>query len=205
MAQLRLVVADDNPHYLNAVVLFLRQDFEIVATASDGWSALGLVRRWKPDVVVLDFYMLGASGLEVTKELVKESEGPPVVICSAETDPETVESALLAGAIGYVFKEWAVEDLALAVQAAHEGLSFVSSKSGGGSAAETFYKRLGWRARELRKRAGYSLADMAAFGFSARDWRQIESGQPIAVAMLLQVCEVFKIKLAELLRPKDGA
>lgn len=129
MARLRLVVADDNPDFLNAVVPFLRQEFKIVATAADGRSALDLVRRWKPDVVVLDLYMPGASGIEVTKELVKDPGGPPVVICSAETAPKTLASALMAGAIGYVFKEWAVEDLVLAVQLAHQGLSFVSSKS----------------------------------------------------------------------------
>ena len=205
MAQLRLVVADDNPHYLNAVVPLLRQEFEIVATAADGKSALDLVRRCKPDVLVLDLNMPSVSGIEVTRELVKNPEGPSVVICSAETDPKTVESALMAGAISYVFKECAVEDLALAVQLAHQGLSFVSSKSGGGSGAEEFYKQLGRRVREFRKRAGHNQADMVAFGFSARAWQQIEAGQPIAVAMLLRVCKVFKIKLDDLLRSKDAS
>ena len=204
MAQLRLVVADDNPHYLNAVVPLLRQEFEIAATAVDGRSALDLVRQWKPDVLVLDLHMPGVSGIEVTRDLVKNSEGPPVVICSAETDPKAVKSALMAGAIGYVCKEHAVEDLALAVQLAHQGLSFVSNLSGGCSAAEEFYERLGQRVRELRKRAGYSQADIVAFGFSARDWQQIEAGQPIALAMLLRVCEMFNIKLVDLLHPKGG-
>lgn len=205
MAQLRLVVADDNPQFLKTIVSCLRGEFEIVATAADGRSARDLVRRWRPDVVVLDLYLLGASGIEVAKELAKDPEGPPVVICSAETDADIVESALMAGATGYVFKAWIVEDLALAVHLAHQGLSFVSSKSRKGSAAEKFYKQLGRRVRELRKQAGYTQAEMVAFGFSARDWRQIEAGQPIAVAMLLQICRVFKIKPAELLRPKIGS
>jgi DNA-binding NarL/FixJ family response regulator len=67
------------------------------------------------------------NGLETTKELRKMPSPPAVVICSVETDPEIVEAARNAGAIGYVFKKNMVRDLVEAVKAAARGEPFASS------------------------------------------------------------------------------
>jgi DNA-binding NarL/FixJ family response regulator len=201
MVQLRLVVADDNPQSLKRLVSLLQVEFEIVATATDGKSALDLVRQWKPDVVVLDLIMPQLNGIEVTRELAKHRQGPPVVICSAETGSEGVEAALGAGAIAYVFKALIEEDLALAVQWAHQGRSFVSGKSTAREAdLAKFFKELGRRIRELRQKAGYTQGQMASFGFYVRHWQQIEAGRPTSLTTILRICEVFKIKPEDLLR-----
>ena len=66
-----------------------------------------------------------------------------------------------------------------------------------------FFKALGQRVRELRKRRGHSQEDMTAFGFSARHWQQIEGGRPITVKTLLKTCDAFKVRIAALLRGTD--
>jgi len=123
---LRVVVADDNAEFLQKAISALGTEFEVVATAADGQSALECVRHWRPDVVVLDLGMPVLNGIDVTKELMKHQPSPAVVICSIESDPEIVEAARQAGALGYVFKARIGQDLVGAVKAAAGGQSFVS-------------------------------------------------------------------------------
>jgi DNA-binding NarL/FixJ family response regulator len=67
------------------------------------------------------------NGIEVTRELRKLGSSPVVVICSVDTDPEIIETALQAGALGYVSKMLLTNDLVRAVKLAARGESFVSS------------------------------------------------------------------------------
>lgn len=74
------------------------------------------------------------------------------------------------------------------------------SESASGSAhAAIFFKTLGRRLRELRKNAGYTLGEMASFGFSVRHWQQIEAGRPITVTTMPGISEVLEIKLEDVL------
>jgi transcriptional regulator with XRE-family HTH domain len=67
-----------------------------------------------------------------------------------------------------------------------------------------FFRALGQRVRQLRKKRGYSQEDMISFGFSARHWQQVEAGRPITVSTLLRICEVFQIAMAKLVRGLDA-
>ena len=118
LSKLRIIVADDNPAFLRGVTSLLAAEFDVVATATDGNSALDLIRRYVPDLAVLDLSMPGLNGIEVMQELAKSSQDPPIVICSVETDPEVVEAARQAGAVAYVFKTRIEKDLILAVKSA---------------------------------------------------------------------------------------
>jgi DNA-binding NarL/FixJ family response regulator len=107
--------------------LLLAADFDVVATASDGKSALEFIRQNEPDVVIIDLQMPLLNGIEITKYLAEHPPGPPVVICSVETDPEIVDTALRAGALAYVFKSRIEKDLVLAVKSAVQGKPFTSA------------------------------------------------------------------------------
>jgi transcriptional regulator with XRE-family HTH domain len=63
-----------------------------------------------------------------------------------------------------------------------------------------FFRALGKRVRELRKRKRWSQEDMISHGFSARHWQQIESGRPITVKTLLRISDVFDVPLVRLIR-----
>jgi CheY-like chemotaxis protein len=123
--RLRLVVADDNSAFLEKLVAILAVQFDVVATAADGQSALALIRQHKPDVAVLDLNMPVLDGMEVTRELAKDPQSPPVVICSVETDPEIIRAAREAGAMAYVTKVQIPRHLIEAVKSAAK-LYFVS-------------------------------------------------------------------------------
>jgi DNA-binding NarL/FixJ family response regulator len=116
MQRPRLLVADDHPAFLKKLVSLLTTKFDVVATAADGNSALDLIRRYVPDLAVLDLDMPGLNGIEVTRELAKSSKDPPVLICSVTTDADVVDAARQAGALAYVFKTRIEQDLILAVK-----------------------------------------------------------------------------------------
>jgi transcriptional regulator with XRE-family HTH domain len=66
-----------------------------------------------------------------------------------------------------------------------------------------FFKALGQRVKELRRRRGYSQEDMIAFGFSARHWQQIEAGRPITMTTLLRICDALKVRIAVIVQDTD--
>lgn len=80
-------------------------DFEI-AEAGDGMEALAWCRAAMPDAILLDWNMPVMNGLEFLQQLRREpgGEGPKVVFCTMESDPERIRQALDAGAIEYIMK-----------------------------------------------------------------------------------------------------
>lgn len=69
---------------------------------------------------------------------------------------------------------------------------------------EQFFRSLGVRVRELRKKHGYSQEDMLSFGFSTRHWQQVEAGRAITVTTLLRICEVFELPMSKLVQGLDN-
>lgn len=69
---------------------------------------------------------------------------------------------------------------------------------------EKFFKSLGKKVRDLRKKRGFSQEDMIFHGFSARHWQQIEAGRPITMTTLLRICEVFEVPMANVVRGLDA-
>lgn len=123
----RIIVADDNAKVLLTLVSALSTDFDVVATATDGRSALTHIERLQPCVAVLDLNMPELSGIEVAREIVRLRLTCVVVICSVESDPELISAAQLAGALGYVLKRQMNKDLVLAVRRAASGEIFISN------------------------------------------------------------------------------
>jgi transcriptional regulator with XRE-family HTH domain len=69
---------------------------------------------------------------------------------------------------------------------------------------DKFFRALGAKVRDLRKKRGYTQEDMISCGFSARHWQQIEVGRPITVTTLLRICEVFEVSMEKLVRGLDA-
>ena len=124
MAKVRIIVADDNPAFLQKLVSLLSAEFDVVATAADGESAIRVIRSHEPELAVLDLEMPLLNGIQVTQQLGKNNTR--AVICSVEMDPEIVEAARQAGALAYVFKLQIERDLMLALKSALDGKFFVS-------------------------------------------------------------------------------
>lgn len=124
--KLRILIADDNRKALLALVAALSLEFDVVATANNGRSALEQIQQLQPSVAVLDLNMPELNGIEVTREIVRQQLSCAVVICSVAKAPELIEAALAAGALGYVYKRRLHQDLAVAIKHAAQGKSFKS-------------------------------------------------------------------------------
>lgn len=123
----RVVIVDDHCGVVNEIAALLRAEFDVVATASDGVSALDCIRRLVPDVVLLDLYMPGLNGLDVVNALKTISVCTVAVIMSGHEDPELSKAAIEAGAMAFVTKSRLMRDLIPALRAAVQGSVFVSS------------------------------------------------------------------------------
>src|SRR5919197_3479694 len=124
---IRVVLVDDHPIVLQGLQhLFERQsDFEVVSCCHDGAAALDAVRTERPDVVVLDLRMPGASGLDVLREISNERLPCRTVLLTAAITEEQVLEAKKLGAAGLVFKESQPDALVSCVRRVHPGEQWI--------------------------------------------------------------------------------
>ena len=137
-APIRIVLADDHAVVRTGLRLLLdgEDGFEVVAEAGDVEGAVRTVLGYKPDVLVLDLNMPGReSSLEALPEVHKVSPGTRVVILTMQEDPQFARQALSSGALAYVLKEAADDELVEAVRRAAAGDTYLNPRLGAALAA----------------------------------------------------------------------
>ena len=110
------------------MILEPQVDIEVVGEASCGESGLPMIRKLKPDVVVCDLHMPGASGLDVTERLVKGQVGPRVIIVSVQVDGPMPQRLLDAGAAGYLGKNCESTELLRAIREVARGKRYLGGE-----------------------------------------------------------------------------
>ena len=133
---IRVVVADDHPAVRSGLVALLGSapDITVVAEAADGDAALAAAREHRPDVVLTDVRMPGATGIEITPHL-RETGANVLVISGFDLD-DFVLGALAAGADGYLVKTEEPQRILAAVRDVHRGdavLSAAATRAGVGA------------------------------------------------------------------------
>jgi DNA-binding NarL/FixJ family response regulator len=124
---LRVMLVDDHDLFRTGLRNLLEeQGVQIVAEASDGASALSLVRELTPDVVVMDLNMPGMNGIEATREIVRAAPLTRVVVLTISDQDGDVMDAILAGACGYLLKDSSIQDLMQGIRAASVGEALIS-------------------------------------------------------------------------------
>jgi len=109
----RVVLVDDQTLVRRGIrsLLELSGDIGIVAEAADGEEALAVIRRERPDAVLLDVRMPRRSGVEVLQELQRTGELPPTILLTTFDDDEALIEGVKAGARGYLLKDVSLEQL----------------------------------------------------------------------------------------------
>jgi two-component system, NarL family, response regulator NreC len=135
---IRIVLADDHAVVRSGLRLLLdgESGFEVVAEAGDLDSARRYVRGHCPDVLVLDLNMPGGSSLDAIPDIRAESPTTQIVVLTMQQEPAFARQALGSGALGYVLKEAADEELVEAVHRAAAGQSFLNPRLGARLASE---------------------------------------------------------------------
>ena len=119
----RIVIADDHPLFRSALRTLLEdsEEVEVVAEATDGKETLGLSRRLRPDLVLMDVIMPKMDGVAATRAIKAELPRTVVLVMTASEDSEHLLSALRVGAGGYILKSADPELITEAVRKALEG------------------------------------------------------------------------------------
>lgn len=107
---------DDDVKIVELVALYLKRDGYRVLTAHDGIAALNIARESHPDLIVLDLMLPGLPGLDVCRELRRES-GVPIIMLTARTTEQDRLIGLDSGADDYVTKPFSPRELAARVRA----------------------------------------------------------------------------------------
>ena len=116
---IRVVLVDDQQLVREGLRRILHADdgFEIVGECSDGDEVEETVARVHPDLVVLDVRMKRVDGVEATRRLRADPDGPPVLVLTTFDDDDVLAGALRAGASGFQLKDAPGEDLVRAARA----------------------------------------------------------------------------------------
>ena len=104
-------------------------DMEVIAEAADGKETVRLVRETAPDVAVVDISMPGLDGLEVVSQLRGVCPGLPILILTMHEEGQYVVRAIQAGAMGYMTKQSAPEQLLKAIRKIHEGSRYLTDEA----------------------------------------------------------------------------
>lgn len=127
--RLRVVVADDHELMRDGVRAVLQRipGIQVVGEASSGRMALERCAALRPDVLLLDLSMPDVDGFELLKQVRQNLPFLRPVILSMHSSAEDVRRALDLGAVGYVVKDSASEELELALRAINRGALYLSS------------------------------------------------------------------------------
>jgi two-component system response regulator NreC len=134
----RIVLADDHAVVRAGLRLLLDSEpgFEVVAEAGDVDAARRYVRGHHPAVLVLDLNMPGGSSLEAIPVIREESPDTQIVVLTMQEEPAFARHALGSGALGYVLKEAADDELVQAVRRAAAGETYMNPRLGARLASE---------------------------------------------------------------------
>jgi DNA-binding NarL/FixJ family response regulator len=124
----KVLLVDDHPLLREHLAALIEQepDLEVCGEAEDGPTALSLVSRHEPDLVILDVSLKRSSGFDLLKDLKELQPEAAVLVLSMHHETLYAERALRAGAMGYVTKEEAPANVLVAVRRVLAGQRYVS-------------------------------------------------------------------------------
>ncbi len=185
-----VLLVDDHPVVIEGLrqVLATAGDIDVTGEAHDAARALERARALRPDVILLDLRMPGASGVQATRRLREQATSSAVIILTSYGDQAYVRQALEAGANGYLLKSTPPERLIAAIRAAARGHRQLSPELLDGLLAE-----FGGLAREqTRRETDLSPEDLeilrrAGEGATNREIGQSLGRTEVAVKKRLQI------------------
>lgn len=121
--RIRILIVDDHSVVRSGLGAFLQvfDDFELVGEASNGKEAIEACSSKQPDVVLMDLVMPEMDGAQATKAIRERFPDIQVIVLTSFKEDNLIESALQAGAIGYLLKNVSADELAAAIRSAHIG------------------------------------------------------------------------------------
>jgi DNA-binding NarL/FixJ family response regulator len=125
-----VILADDHPVVRDGLCFLLnaQQDIKVIGTADNGHEAVQLATKLNPNVAVMDIAMPLLNGIEATQQITSTCPHTRVMVLSIHFTSVHIQRALQAGAMGYLLKESAGEEVVEAIRTVHEGRRYLSRK-----------------------------------------------------------------------------
>ena len=122
---IQLLIADDHPIVRKGLRALMEDqpDIQVIAEAADGQEAVERARQFKPDVILLDLMMPGKDGLYAIGEIKRELPDARILVLTSYFEDDQVFPAIKAGALGYLLKDSAPQELLQAIRDIARGQS----------------------------------------------------------------------------------
>lgn len=127
---IRILLADDHKMMREGLraLLLNQSDMEIVGEAEDGESTVRLAGELAPDVVLMDVEMPGCNGINAARRILSAQESARIVALSIHSEAQFVTGMLAAGALAYLLKDCAFDELTRAIRGVMSGKIYLSAK-----------------------------------------------------------------------------
>lgn len=127
----KILLADDHGIIREGLRLLLDQqkDMEVIGEASNGMEAVELVKKLKPDVIVMDVSMPQLNGINAAKEIIDENPKIRILALSAHANKTFITDMLRAGVSGYILKDGMADELINAVRTIRDNQQYLSPKA----------------------------------------------------------------------------
>jgi len=128
-SMIRVSIVDDHELVRTGIIRILGDvsDIEVVAEASSGEEAVQMVKTHRPDVVLMDVNMPGIGGIEATRKLTQIYPDLKVIVVTIHVDDPFPSRMLQAGAVGYLTKGCAVDEMVNAIREVYSGRRYISA------------------------------------------------------------------------------
>jgi DNA-binding NarL/FixJ family response regulator len=126
VSRVRVLLADDHRMVAEGLKSLLTPEFDFLGLVEDGRAMVEATRALRPDVIVADISMPYLNGIEALQEIEKFDPDVRVIFLTMHRDVVYARRAIEAGAIGYVLKDAASEELVRAVREAAEGRTYIT-------------------------------------------------------------------------------
>lgn len=128
MNKITILLADDHMIVREGFrkMLDMENDIQVVGEAQDGRDAVALVKKLRPNLVLMDIAMPQLNGLEATRQILKLFPNTRILMLSAYSDDAYVQNAMESGAAGFLLKQTSAYDVCRAIREVYKGNKFFS-------------------------------------------------------------------------------
>jgi len=127
LSQIKILLVDDHAVVRMGFKMLIEaeDDIIVIGEAESGEVAIKLFQELKPDIIVMDITMPGIGGLEAIDRIIAKDKNTKILVLSAHEDSVHPKRVLNAGAMGYLTKRSAAEELIKAIKSIHQGKRYL--------------------------------------------------------------------------------
>ena len=127
MSQIKILLVDDHAVVRMGFKMLIEAeaDIKVIGEAEIGEVAVKLFQELKPDIIIMDITMPGIGGLEAIDRIMAKDKNTKILVLSAHEDSVHPKRVLNAGAMGYLTKRSAAEELIKAIKSIHQGKRYL--------------------------------------------------------------------------------